>query len=173
MAYVAKLNPGFTRAFAHFTLSGVSHPGKCDLRVTATNDAMVCMAVQLSNYSGISITNAIEDIRARIVALLVDESVKTSADGAPALMFIRTGGILQRIFTSKRAAEAQKRAAGRKALIDNMRIVEHYPSGTGLAPDGSYSLVTFGSGGDPEWTYMTKDAVASACRVPTAFFDYP
>ncbi|AQT51242.1 hypothetical protein BHQ31_14985 [Burkholderia cenocepacia] len=173
MAYVAMLNPDFTRTLPHFTFSGVSRPGKCDLKLIATNDTMVCMAIQLSNYSGTSITNAIEDIRARIVALLINEAVETSGKPSPSVKFVRTGGVFQRILTSKRAAEVQKRTAGRKILIDNMRIVEHYPSGTGLAPGGSYSLVTFDSNGDPEWTYMTKNAVASACGVPTTFFDYP
>lgn len=50
------------------------------------------------------------------------------------------------------------------------RWVEHYPKGTGRSSEDTYALVSFASGPNPAWDYVSLERAAKECGVEEEFF---
>ena len=139
--------------FDRFEFQGFGSPGHCFLRTRGTlrSDGkgldLIFLCVQLRNYYGTSVTNAIEDIFFRAI----DELPKSVGDPAIKRLIPKRGRPL---------AEARR----------HIRWVEHYPPGVGIDPSGSYALVAFDAAFNPTWNYVTLQRAASECGVAQDFF---
>lgn len=142
--------------FNRFEFQGFGSLGHCFLRVRGTLQAdrkrldLVFLCIQLKNYRGTSVTNAIEEIFSRAI----DQLPKNVSDPAIRRLLPKRG---------KSLAEARR----------NIRWVEHYPPGVGIDPSGSYALVAFDAAFNPTWNYVTVQRAASECGVDQGFFKVP
>lgn len=140
-------------AYPRLQFRGFHGLGQCYLRVKVLpNDNLVFLCVQLPNYHGTSVTNAVEAILDAAVEKL-DEDDRLPRSLRPP--FYARHKEMRRVIN----------------VVRHSRWVEHYPPGVGLAIDGSYALVSFGDNLSPVWNYMSRAAVASECGLAEDFFD--
>ncbi|QHF43022.1 hypothetical protein PspS35_04180 [Pseudomonas sp. S35] len=55
-------------------------------------------------------------------------------------------------------------------IVACSRWVEHYPKGTGRSSDDTYALVSFASGANPAWDYVSLEQAIKECGVEESFF---
>ena len=136
--------------YRRLRFQGFNEPGECFLRVRILkNKNLVFLCKQLIGYSGTSVTNAAEAIlEAAVRKLEVEKKLPSALLGT----FFRRGG--RHLLTK---------------VVRHSQWVEHYPPGTGLAPNGSYAIVSFGEDLKPVWNYVSRASAARACEVDEAF----
>nr|WP_315232135.1 hypothetical protein [uncultured Albidiferax sp.] len=138
--------------YSPFEFQGFGRPGYCFLRARGMRDdddtlRIAFLCVQLENYHGTSITNAVEEILARALKRLIDE---------------------EKIPKKKKWLIAKKRAPNE--LLSHTRWIEHYPPGVGLGENGSYALVAFDEQLNPVWNYVSREEAQQECGVDSEFF---
>ena len=143
-----------TIASFDFRFPGFVGEGRCDLTIDTgpPNGRPVVVCSQKRNYSGTSITNALEDIARK---LYVDV-----AKGG-----IETGGANQsEVVQSLRAFWKNRRPLGLRTLYgrDAVRWVEHYPAGTGIGNGDSFREVLFDGEDSPLWQSPLNLGMAEA-----------
>lgn len=139
----------YEKEFRRFAYPGVSRRGQCYLKVRVNQEGRaVFLCAQLLNYTGTSVTNAVEDILVGVVGELANEGVFKN---------------LSRRNWFKKSPQLELEVAR------TCRWIEHYPPGAGLAPNGSYALVSFDSNLSPAWNYMDLARAATICEVDQKF----
>lgn len=111
----------------------------------------VIICSQKRNYSGISITNALETIAAQLFNNIWKNELKMIApSGNPKILHGLLGTWL------KDLREKNSRNLGDIYQRKNAVWVEHYPAGTGIVPGDSFMEVRFDPEGFPTWLPARK-----------------
>lgn len=137
-----------------FRFPGFVGEGRCDLTIdTALLDGrptVVCS--QKRNYSGTSITNALEDIAKKLYVDVAKGGLDTDGAGQ------------QEVVQSLRAFWKRRKPLGLRALYgrEAVRWVEHYPAGTGLGSGDSFREVLFDGEDSPLWQPQLNLAMAES-----------
>lgn len=147
MSYSVKLTD-YKEDILPFRFRGFWSEGACFLRIRIEKEKILLFCVQLPNYTGTSVTNAIENVFESAVDYLLERNI---------IVVDERFGSLRKIFASKAALEKIRYESVFDYVLRNSMLIEHYPPGIGLAEDGSYAKVVFGSSGEPAWNYTTKD----------------
>ena len=116
----------------HFSYPGVSRDGQCFLRIRIRQGTPIFLCVQLKDYTGTSITNAVEDILKCAIKMLVKKGVVASK---------RKKSF--RDFLSQEHFDMKKNEDLLRFFSEKSVWIAHYPPNTGLAPGGSFALVKF------------------------------
>lgn len=137
-----------------FSFPGFVAEGRCDLTIdtdaSGGRPSVVCS--QKRNYSGTSITNALEDIAHK---LYVDVARGRLATQSPEQLKVVQG---LRAFWKKCKPEGLRAIYGPRAV----RWIEHYPAGTGLGSNDSFREVLFDGSDSPLWQSSLNAAMAEA-----------
>jgi len=140
----------FEKDYPRFKFPGFGQTGTCFLRVRVNSDGTsVFLCSQLKNYTGTSVTNAVEEIFVKAVEVLQQEGVYKPKR--------------KHWYSLKPELDIQ-------AVAARMRWVEYYPKGTGVFDSDSYALVSFDSELRPVWNYMSLSRIIKECAVPETFF---
>ncbi|EDM67899.1 hypothetical protein PE36_18855 [Moritella sp. PE36] len=138
----------FEKDIIPFVFSGFWNEGHCFLRIKVKDGKVVFLCAQLPNYSGTSITNAIESV----FEFAVNEIVESSA-----IRIREKLSFWERIFNKKDTLEKKKKHAVFEHVKSKSILIEHYPPGTGINDNGSYARVVFSPSGEPTWNYTTEE----------------
>lgn len=146
----------------NFSYPGMSRDGQCFLRIRIQKGKPVFLCVQLKDYTGTSITNAVEDILRCSIKMLVKKGIVVSKRKKSFRDFLS-----QEHFDMKKNEDLLRFFSAKSVWV------EHYPPNTGLAPGGSYALVKFDRQLNPSWSYVRKETAVRASTLDTSFFDIP
>jgi hypothetical protein len=135
-----------------FRFRGFWSEGACFLRIRIKENKILFFCVQLPNYTGTSVTNAIENVFEAAVDYLLEKNI---------IIVNENLGFLDKIFTKKEKLEKKRYESAFNYILSNSILIEHYPPGTGLAEDGSFAKVNFGSSGEPAWNYTKKEKLVN------------
>ena len=157
----------FIYSFSGF--SGVQ--SRCHIRILDDQDKpLVVVCSQMATKPGTSVTNAAE-----IIAQDVREFLER--DNATLMSAIQNYIKNLTVFaleSVKLALEYRERHMERTGKLNGLVWVEHYAAGLGLAPRGSYAIVTFDQDSwTPNWDYVSLVTVAEKTGYPTADFEVP
>lgn len=143
----------FQKDFSRFQFPGFGQVGTCFLRARVNPDGTaVFLCAQLKNYTGTSVTNAVEDIFVNAASTLEEAGV----------------------FKPKRAHwYSFRRELNIVEVAARSRWVEFYPKGTGISCEDSYALVSFDSDLRPVWNYVSLERAIKVCGVGPEFFCVP
>ncbi|WP_439854770.1 hypothetical protein [Pseudomonas yamanorum] len=139
----------YQRDFKNFRFPGFGKEGSCFLRVRVKEGKSIFLCAQLRDYTGTSVTNAVEEIFVKIVGILNDE------------------GIYKR---EKKHWYSFRRFVSYESIASQSRWIEYYPKGTGIFGDDSYAIVSFDSNLSPVWNYVSLERAAQECGVTPDFF---
>lgn len=131
-----------------FRFRGFWSQGACFLRVRIKDKKILFFCVQLPNYTGTSVTNAIENVFEAAVDYLLKKEIVTVNEQL---------GLMDKIFTRSQTLAKRRYESVFNYVLSNSILIEHYPPGTGLAENGSYARVNLGSSCDPVWNYTKKE----------------
>ena len=140
------------REFKRFIFPGFGSDGTCYLKVRITNEAVIFFCSQLINYSGTSITNAIENIL------------------TTAIKQLERDGDLDR-FQKKNWNPFARRRSAIELLEGRIAWVEYYPVEAGISNSETYALVAFDAALHPIWNYVSKSTAAEQCGVEETFLE--
>lgn len=138
------------KSYSPFSFPGFWQEGECDLTAHIRRQSIVFVCSQRLEYYGTSVTNAIEVIRQKAIEQIVDDGL-LKADASKTL--------LERMFLTQAKVERALRFAARAFVLKNSTWIEHYPEGTGIAYEDSYSIVHFSAVGEPAWSYVTIETL--------------
>lgn len=140
----------FQHDFRRFKFPGFGSQGTCFLRARVRSDGTsIFLCAQLKNYTGTSITNAVEEIFVEACRLLFEAgAVKTER--------VHWYSLRRELNLTKIAARS--------------RWIEYYPKGTGMFPEGSYAFVSFDNDFRPVWNYVSLERVIQECGAEDDFF---
>lgn len=180
------INQEFVYSFSGF--SGV--PSRCHIRVLEDQDKpLVVLCSQMANKPGTSVTNAAEMIAQNVREFLerdnatlmsaiqnyvkksrftkmLDDLVKQLKESKNLTVFA--------IESIKLSLEYRERHVERTGKLNGLMWIEHYAAGLGLAPQGSYAIVTFEQDSwTPSWEYVSLSTVAQRTGYPSANFQVP
>lgn len=141
-----------------FHFQGFWEKGSCFLRVVCKDGRAVFFCCQLPEYSGTSVTNAVESIQSRAIEELL---VAKTSNGEPVLDISISLNVFEQLFRTKRDIENESMQIIFSYIRKNSIWIEHYPPNIGLGDAGSYALVYFSEGGEPTWNYVSKEYLQS------------
>ena len=148
----------FSREFLPLAFRGFVKTGYCFLRIVVENNKPLFFCCQLPNYTGISVTNAVEEIFSTAITLLLE----AKNEKGEAVASYRIGpSIFQKVFRSKAAINRAQRAHIADFIKARAIWIEHYPPGSGLAEQGSFARVVFTQSGEPVWHYAPQAILAA------------
>lgn len=131
-----------------FSFPGFLDEGNCFLRIKVKDGKVIFFCVQLPNYTGTSVTNAIESV--------FDCAVKEIT--ARKMLHVKENiGFFSSLFTKTKTKELNRQLAIFNYIRENSVLIEHYPPGIGIHDNGSFANVVFGPSGEPAWNYTTKE----------------
>ena len=146
------------------SFQGFWSEGYCFTRIKIEKGKALFLCVQLPNYTGTSVTNAIESVFQSIVKHLMENEVIEITDNT---------GLLSKLFSSKEVLNQRKYDAVIDHIFKNSLLIEHYPPGIGLSENGSYARVNFGASGEPAWNYTSRERLIQRVNNEDIFkFDY-
>ncbi len=146
----------FQREFTRLRFDHASNPGQCFIRARISADQVLVLCTQLREYSGPSITNAVESI----VTNALEELARCNALAPLVASHPRWH------FWRRAPKPAELVALARERLV----WVEHYTRGCAIGPDATWALVVNPSDA-PQWHYAKPSALARRFRVGADFFD--
>lgn len=126
-----------------FKFQGFVGQGNCYLTIDSgqkkSRPSVVCS--QKRNYTGTSITNALEDIARKLYVEVAQDRIKTTGRGQ------------RDVLDALRSFWSERKPTGLRTLYgtSGVRWIEHYPPGTGLALGDSFREVVFDAEDSPLW----------------------
>lgn len=151
--------PTRPKTYSPFTFPGFWREGECDLTVYIRNKSIIFVCSQRRDYNGTSVTNAVEAIRHKAIDQICNDGLVTATASKT---------FLETIFLTRARLDKALSSAARRFVAENSKWVEHYPNGTGVAYEDSYAIVHFSAGGEPAWSYVTRETLAG--RFPEVAF---
>ena len=136
---------------------GFSGVGYCFLRIKIQNGQVSLLCAQLPDYTGTSITNAIEKVVEATVLYLANKKVIEVRDEL---------GIFDKLLKNKTEIENSRIQAVLREFIAHLTLIEHYPEGVGINNNGSFARVSFSPSGEPVWNYLSKDKLQHTLNTP-------
>ncbi|MCK6407426.1 MAG: hypothetical protein L6Q60_15620 [Rhodocyclaceae bacterium] len=152
----------YERTVPRFEFRGFTSPGYCFLKASVRAGTPVFLCAQLSNYHGTSVTNAVENILDAAIQMLLAAQAVTS---------LRKKSLWD-LFSDRRF-EQQKWSDLCHFFSAEAIWIEHYPPGTGLQPEGSFSIVKFDTALNPSWSYVRKEKILEHTGLDEQFFNVP
>jgi len=136
---------------------GFSSIGLCFLRIKVQNGQVALLCAQLPDYTGTSITNAIEKVVEAAVLHLVSEKMIEVRDEL---------GFVEKLFKKKSEINSKRIEAIFREFRSHLTLIEHYPEGVGINDNGSFARVSFSPSGEPIWNYISKEQLHSSLNTP-------
>ncbi|MBA8736073.1 hypothetical protein AAFM71_01910 [Chromobacterium violaceum] len=161
-----KIN-NFSFIESQFKFPGFWSEGKCYLKAASNNGNIFFLCIQLKNYSGTSITNGIESIFTNAADYLLAKNYiefKTNRDW---LLDLTSQSL-----TFNKIYKKIKNELLTEAINKHSIWIEHYPPGVGLAEDGSFAYVRFDAKLNPDWTYLSQEAIYKKLGAPVNFLEF-
>jgi hypothetical protein len=144
-----------------FKFPGIGGEGICGITIgTAGGDdpemrGYVIVCSQKRDYRGVSVTNALETIAAKLFKdLWTNQLEMTNAEGDEKMRFALLGTWI------KKLKSKSNRSLGDIYKRNTAVWVEHYPAGTGITSDDSFMEVWFDPEGYPTWLSAQKASQA-------------
>jgi hypothetical protein len=126
--------------------------GTCYVKVHVGSRSITVLIAQLKNYTGLSVTNAYEDIAPKVAAKIAAElSVDHLRVPRPWWQF----GARQKVSLGE--------------VMGMTKWLEHFPPGTGIRAGGTLAIMEL----EPtlDWHFCTREVAQKLCDVPPQFFD--
>lgn len=144
-----------------FNFPGIRSEGLCSITIGTAKggdpsiEGYVIVCSQKKNYSGVSITNALETIAAQLFKNVWENQLTP-------LKPIGDERILHGLLGTwlKELRYKNKRSLGDIYRRERVVWVEHYPTGTGILPGDSFTEVRFDPDGYPTWLPSRQTAQA-------------
>lgn len=159
-----KLND-FYKDYLPFKFDGFWREGACFLRIVVKNGKAIFFCSQLPNYTGTSVTNAIESVLEHAIHKLFEEKTE---DKERVVNFIEDFSFIRELILGKKNDERLLKELRRHILSESIWI-EHYPPGEGLSDKGSFSIVNFTDSGEPIWNYIDIKTLEEELSTPNLF----
>ncbi|MCC6507340.1 MAG: hypothetical protein IT475_18070 [Aquimonas sp.] len=174
-----------------YSFSGVSGaPSRCHIRILEDeNRPLVVVCSQMSATAGTCVTIAVETITHDIRQFLERDNVTLMSAIQNYITKSRFTKILDDLVAQlkqsknmtifaleslKLALEYHERFNERSGKLNGLVWVEHYAEGLGLAPYGSYAIVSFDKDSwTPYWNYLSLENLAELTGYPTSDFEVP
>jgi hypothetical protein len=147
LSYKVKLRD-YNEDILPFCFQGFWNEGYCFMRIKIEKGKALFFCTQLPNYTGTSVTNAIESVFQSAINHLIENDLIDIAEDT---------SFIEKLFSNKTALSQKKYNAVVDHIYKNALLIEHYPPGVGLAENGSYAKVNFGASGEPAWNYTSKE----------------
>lgn len=160
----------FRQDYLPFEFQGFWNPGNCFLRILIKNQRIVILCTQLPNYTGTSITNAVESVIEHAARKLHGEKDKV---GQNIVTYKEKFSLIRSLLLGEKKNNERLIASLLEHLLSKSIWIEHYPPGEGLLHEGSYSRVSFTEAGEPIWNYLSPEKLSKELATPDLFdIDY-
>ena len=159
-----KLND-FSRDYLPFKFNGFWRDGACFLRIVVKNGKAIIFCSQLPNYTGTSVTNAIESVLEHAIVKLFEEKTK---DDKKVVNFIEDFSFIRDLILGKKNDERLLKEL-RKHILSESIWIEHYPPREGISNEGTFSIVNFTETGEPIWNYIDIKSLEEELSEPNLF----
>lgn len=136
---------------------GFSGVGYCFLRIKIKNGQVSILCAQLPDYTGTSITNAIERIVEATILHLERKKVLTVRDEL---------GFFDKLLKKKAEIENSRVQTVFREFTARLTLIEHYPEGVGINNNGSFARVVFSPSREPVWNYLSKEKLQHSLNTP-------
>lgn len=156
----------FKKDYLPFEFEGFWNIGYCFLRIFIKNQKVVILCTQLPNYTGTSITNAIESVLEHVARALHKEKNEKDQN---IVTYNELFPHIRKIFLGTEKCNERLIRALIEHLINISIWIEHYPPGEGLFPEGSFSLVSFTEGREPIWNFLSVEKLSKELNTPGLF----
>jgi len=156
----------FSEDYLPFQFEGFWKKGYCFLRIVIKDGKVLCLCCQLPDYTGTSITNAVESVFEHAVLKLEDEKTE---DGKPVVTYHEQFPLFKSLLLGEEKHKLQRRKDLTAYVLANLVWVEHYPPEIGIREAGSFAKVIFTDSGEPIWNYISIDTLESEFDEPNLF----
>lgn len=156
----------FERSYLPFKFKGFWKDGYCFLKILIRDGKTIFLCCQLPDYTGTSVTNAVESIVVHAAMKLEEEKTES---GFPVVNYNEKFPFIKSLILGEEKHKKDNLSKLINHLFRNSVWIEHYPPNVGLAENGSYAHVVFTDDGEPIWNYISVNSLVKEFGLPEFF----